>query len=155
MMEIVQVLRAEDYYETFVRNGIEKGLNRTLIRMQLIDTFRKEIFGLVAARAKKTFDGVIPPEGDPEALKIAHNVIKDETRKWVKLCKMFDSNPETRGLIAYDDITIETEEALKKQTGGVISTEIAGADIPEEASAGVTGTMIVDVDIPEDEGDAV
>lgn len=153
--DIVTVLRAEDYYETFVRNGIEKGLNRTLVRMQLIDTFRKEIFGLVAVRARKSFDGIIPPEGDPEALRIAKNVIRDETKKWIKLCRMFDANPETSGLIRYDDLTIETEDILNgnASAGGVVSTEVAGSDIPEEPSAGVTGTMIADEDIPEDEGE--
>ena len=108
--EKVTVLRAEDYFETYGRNGIGKGLDRTLARRQLLDAFRKEIFGLVAFRAKKEFQE-IPAEGDPEALRIARNVVKDETKKWIKICKMFDLYRETSGLLRYDDISVELEEA--------------------------------------------
>ena len=128
MKEIVQVLRAEDYFETYGRNGIGKGMDRMLVKRQLIDTFRKEIFGLVAMRAKKNFDE-IPPEGDPEAIRIAQNVIKDETKKWIKLCKMFAKYKETYGLLNYDDITKEIEI---KDVGGVSGTKVTDEDIPEE-----------------------
>lgn len=129
MSEMVKVLRAEDYFETYGRNGIGKGMDRTLVRRQLIETFRKEIFGLVALRAKKNFDE-IPKEGDEEALRIARNVIKDETRKWIKLCKMFEMYVETRGLIRYEDISEEIENW--PIAGGVKDTEITDEDIPEE-----------------------
>lgn len=133
MREYLQILRAEDYFETYGRNGIGKGMDRTLVRRQMIDAFRKEIFGLVAMRAKKNFDE-IPPEGDPEAIRIARNVIRDETRKWIKVCKMFEKYVETRGLLSYDDITIDPEEAAagNGQKGGVMGTDITDEEIPEE-----------------------
>lgn len=133
MKEYLQVLRAEDYFETYGRNGIGKGMDRTLVRRQMIDAFRKEIFGLVAMRAKKNFNE-IPPEGDPEAIRIAKNVIKDETRKWIKVCKMFEKYVETRGLLSYEDIAIDPEEAAvgRGHEGGVMGTEVTDEDIAEE-----------------------
>ena len=123
MTEMTRVLRAEDYFETYGRNGIGKGMDRILIRQQLIDAFRKEIFGLVAMRAKKRFND-IPPEGDPEAIRIAQNVIKDETKKWIKLCRMFEMYKETSGLLKYDDITMDASEVASGNgnPGGVLGT---------------------------------
>lgn len=109
--EKVTVLRAEDYFETYGRNGIGKGLDRTLARRQLLDAFRKEIFGLVAFRAKKEFQE-IPAEGDPEALRIARNVIKDETKKWIKICQMFDLYRETSDLIRPSDLSEGLDETI-------------------------------------------
>ena len=64
---------------------------------------RREIFGLITMRGKKEF-GEIPPEGTLEVEKLARNVIRDETRKWEKLCRMFDMYKETHGLIFTTDL---------------------------------------------------
>lgn len=114
MTERVVVKSAEQYFREFAENGIGKGMDRTLVRRQLIDAFHKEIFGLVAMRAKKNFDD-IPEEGDPEALRIAQNVIKDETKKWIKLCKMFVMYKETENLLRYDDIAMEEKDVHGRQ----------------------------------------
>ena len=110
MTEQVIVMTAEQYFQKYAVDGIGKGADRWMIKRQLVDAFKKEIFGIVAMRAKKQFDGVIPPEGDPEALRIARNVIKDETKKWGKLCNMFALYNETRNLISLNDLKLEEEE---------------------------------------------
>lgn len=109
MTEMVRIRSAEDYFREFGQDGIGKGADRMLVRRQLIDAFHKEIFGLVAMRAKKNFED-IPKEGDPEATRIARNVVKDETRKWIKLCRMFEQYKETSGLLRHDDITLDIED---------------------------------------------
>lgn len=106
MIEQVVVMTAEQYFKKYAVDGIGKGADRWMIRRQLIDAFQKEIFGLVAMRAKKKFED-IPPEGDPEALRIAHNVIKDATKKWIKLCNMFAMYNETKGLIGPNDLKFD------------------------------------------------
>lgn len=111
MAEMLRIRKAEEYFEEYGRNGIGKGADRWMIKRQLIDAFHKEIFGLVAMRAKKNFD-TIPPEGDPEALRIVNNVIRDETKKWIKVCDMFSQFVETSNLLEYNDISIAAEEAL-------------------------------------------
>lgn len=110
MSDMVRVRSAKEYFEEYGREAIYKQkADKKLVRSQLIDAFHKEIFGLVAMRTKKRFDE-IPPEGDPEALRIAHNVIKDTTRKWKKLVDMFEKYRETSGVIKYDDISMVPED---------------------------------------------
>lgn len=111
MSDMVRIRSAKDFFNEYGREAIYKQkADRQLVRSQLIDAFHKEIFGLVAMRAKKRFDE-IPPEDDPEALRIAHNVVKDITRKWKKLVDMFEMYRETSGVIKYDDISMVPEES--------------------------------------------
>lgn len=112
MTEMLQIRSADQYFKEYGRDGIGKGADKWMIRRQLIDAFHKEIFGLVAMRAKKTFKD-IPPEGDPEAIRIAKNVIRDTQRKWEKLCWMFAQYNETKGLLAFDDLKIDESEITK------------------------------------------
>ena len=106
--EMTPVLSAEQYFDKYARNGIAKGMDRILVKNQLIDAFRKEIFGLITMRAKKQFDD-IPPDDDPEALRIARNVIKDTMNKWKKLVAMFEMYRETSGLLTVDDLKVDAE----------------------------------------------
>lgn len=113
MREVVNTSSAEWYFEKYGREAIYKEkADPKMVKSQLVDAFRKEIFGLVAMRAKKQFDD-IPPEGDPEALRIARNVVKDTTRKWKKLVDMFNKYRETSGVIAYSDISLIPEDGDK------------------------------------------
>lgn len=110
MNEILRIRSAKDYFEEYGREALYKQkADKKLVKQQLIDAFHKEIFGLVAMRAKKRFDD-IPVEGDPEALRIASNVVKDETKKWKKLCDMLNYYAETSGCIQYSDLTLIPEE---------------------------------------------
>ena len=110
MNDMVKIRSAQQYFEEYGREALYKQkADKKLVKQQLIDAFHKEIFGLVAMRAKKKFDD-IPVEGDPEALKIAANVIKDTTRKWKKLCDMLNTYRETSGCIQYSDLTLIPEE---------------------------------------------
>lgn len=113
MTEMLQIRSADQYFKEYGRDGIGKGADKWMIRRQLIDAFHKEIFGLVAMRAKKNFN-TIPPEGDPEAMRIVKNVVKDATQKWIKLCDMFDQYVETRGILKYDDISIDMDEVINE-----------------------------------------
>ena len=109
MQEQVTVMSADQFFDKFAKEGIGKGADRWMIKRQMLDAFRKEIFGLVSMRCKKQYDS-LPPEGDEEAMRIARNVIKDESRKWKKLCDMFALYNETKDLIKYDDLKLDEEE---------------------------------------------
>ena len=114
MQEMVRVRSADEYFQIYGLEGIgKKGLDRILVRQQLIDAFHKEMFGLVAMRTKKSLED-IPAEGDPEALRIARNVIKDTTKKWIKLVGMFEKYKETSGLLKPDDIALEIDDLRAK-----------------------------------------
>ena len=60
MQEQVTVMSAEAYFQKYAVNGIGKGADRWMIKRQLIDAFRKEIFGLVAMRTKKNLEDIPP-----------------------------------------------------------------------------------------------
>lgn len=113
MTEMVVILSAAQYFDKYAVNGIGKGADRLMIKKQLIDAFHKEIFGLVAMRSKKQFKGKIPEEGNQEAMEIARKVIKEETKKWAALIKMFEKYRETSGLLTMDDLKIDVEEEAK------------------------------------------
>ena len=123
MTEMLQIRSAERYFEEYGRNGIGKGADKWMIRRQLIDAFHKEIFGLVAMRAKKRFDH-IPPEGDPEAIRIVKNVVKDIQRKWVKLCSLFAMYKETSGLLEVDDLKMDENDIMR----GIIEENSLGTE---------------------------
>ena len=112
MTEMLQIRSAERYFQEYGRDGIGKGADKWMIRRQLIDAFHKEIFGLVAMRAKKTFKD-IPTEGDPEAIRIAKNVIRDAQRKWEKLCWMFAQYKETKDLLEFDDLKLDENDIMR------------------------------------------
>ena len=120
----LRIRSAKDYFEEYGREALYKQkADKKLVKQQLIDAFHKEIFGLVAMRAKKRFDD-IPMEGDPEALRIASNVVKDETKKWKKLCDMLNYYAETSGCIQYSDLTLIPEEGngeIGFQNGELVS----------------------------------
>ena len=124
----VRIWSAEDYFEVYGREKLYKqGMDKKLVRQMLINEFHNEIFSLVAMRAKKQFKD-IPKEGDPEALRIARNVVKDTTKKWLKLVKMFETYRETSGVIKPEDISFipEGEEI------GFDKGELVTRDVPVE-----------------------
>ena len=111
MTEMLRIRSANEYFNEYARNGIGKGADKWMIKRQLIDAFHKEIFGLVAMRAKKTFPD-IPPEGDPEAIRIAKTVIRDTQKKWEKLCWMFAQYRETKDLLEFDDLKMDENDIM-------------------------------------------
>ena len=157
MTEGVRVRSAQEYFEEFGREKIYKQkMDRLLVKKQMIDAIHKEIFGIVAERAKKRFDE-IPKEGNPEALKIARNVVKDTTKKWIKVVNTFEKYRETSGLLKYDDISMIPEEGngeIGFDGGELVTREIPmEAEIDETHGTDVDGP-IEDVAVQEDISDA-
>lgn len=134
MTDYTRIRTAEGYFEEYGRSMIgEQKMDRVTVKHQLIDAIHNEIFSLVAMRAKKQFKD-IPREGDPEALRIARNVIRDATKKWLKIWKMFESYPPTRGLLKADDISIIPEgDSIGFDNGELVAREemVQGTDAPE------------------------
>jgi hypothetical protein len=127
MQEQVVVMSAEQYFKKYAVEGIGKGADRWMVKRQMVEAFRKEIFGLVAMRAKKNFED-IPLEGDPEASRIAKNVIHDATRKWKKLCDMFSRYQETQNLIGPHDLKLYDEIDDIGTTSEEANAEVNGED---------------------------
>ena len=136
MQEQVIVKSADQYFKEYAVDGIGKGADRWMIRRQLLDAFRREMFGLITLRTKKNYDD-ISQEDDPESAAKARNVIRDEIKKWKKLCSMFEKYTETRNLLSINDLKfddlgdpepeeVETEEDDEEETteeSEVVETE--------------------------------
>lgn len=132
----VVIMTAEQYFEKYAKEGIGNGADRWMVRRQLIDAFHKEIFGLVTLRTKILCNSINDiPEGDPEAMRIAKNVIHDTTMKWKKLCKMFSMYIETANLLKPEDLKLydEIEEI------GTTTEDIAEQKAKEEEPDGGHG----------------
>lgn len=130
MTEKVDILSVSQYFDKYAVNGIAKGLNRLAVKQQIVEDFRKEIYGLVEMRSKKHFRGKIPEEGNQEALDIARSVIKEEFKKYKALIKLFEKYRETSGLLSPEDLTIDVEEKAEDDP-----------DIPEDAVMTDPATM--------------
>lgn len=140
MNETVLIPDAYWYWNKYGKDAIiDRNADRIFTKKQLVDAFHKEIFNLVAMRSKKKFDGQIPPEGDPEALAIVANVVKETTRKWIKVVKIFESHPRTRGLLTVDDLRIESEEEKDIPVEGTVSEPMED----ESEAAQVTDEPII------------
>ena len=124
-MDNVKICSAEDYFEVYGREKLyNQKMDKEIVRRQLINEFHNEIFSLVAMRTKKQFKD-IPKEGDPEAIRIARNVVRDETKKWLKLCKMFETYRETSGVIKPEDLSLIPEgDEIGFDTGELVAREI-------------------------------
>lgn len=134
MTDDVRILSANDYFEVYGRQKLYNDkVDKTIVRAMLINDFHNEIFSLVAMRAKKQFKD-IPKEGDPEAIRIARNVIRDETKKWKRLVEMFEKYRETSGVITLEDLSMipEGDEI------GFDKGELVTREIPSEVEAGTT-----------------
>ena len=144
MIEGVKIQSAEGYFEEYGRQKLyEQKMDKEIVRRQLINEFHNEIFSLVAMRAKKQFKD-IPKEGDPEAIRIARNVVRDETKKWLKLVKMFEQYRETSGVIKPEDLSMipEGDEI------GFDNGELVTRDVPAEVD-GYSATIEATEDKPE------
>ena len=111
MIDQVRIMSANEYFRKYAQEGIGKGADRWMVRRQMLDDMKHEIFGMIALRTGGDA-GKTPDTGDPEVLKVAKNVIKASTFKWKKICRMFDAYNETRNLIKPEDLKdiLEIEE---------------------------------------------
>ena len=138
MQEQINVLTAEQYFKKYGDNGIGKGADRWMIKRQLIDAFRREVFQIITDRLKKTVDDLKDiPEGDPEAIRVAKNVIHDTTMKWKKLCKLFDSYVQTANLIKPEDLKLFDDIEEEKENDGSRTEDSGREEIKTEGAADV------------------
>ena len=110
MGEKITVMSAEQYFQKFAVKGIGEGADRWMVKRQLIDTLRREVFGLLTDRLKCSVGNINDiPEGDPEASRTAKIIIHDTTMKWKKLIRMFEQYEQTANLLKPEDLKLYDE----------------------------------------------
>lgn len=98
------------YFKQYAVEGIGKGADKFMIKRQLIDAFRKEMFDQITFRTRKTSDDISKMKGDPEVLRITQGVVHNTMQRWRKLCEMFSHYVETSGLIKPEDLNFDEED---------------------------------------------
>lgn len=104
----------EQYWRDYILSGISKGLCHATIKEQLLEAFRKEIFGQITLRMNTDDLNKVP-----ETLKnkkTIENIAKQSQNKWISLCIMCAGYKETKGLIMPSDIeTISVEDFQREK----------------------------------------
>lgn len=109
----------KNYIYEFGENGVKKGLNKDLIRSQLLDTFQKEIFNQLMVRVgDPTILARDISTVDEETKRKVDNILSNSVRKWKRLCIEFSKySKETYDLIMPGDLMVTLEDIVKEQCG--------------------------------------
>jgi hypothetical protein len=90
MAEMVTVRSVKNYFNEFIvtpikKNGVEwLGRNRELVKKQLLDAFRKEIFGQVVFKLGPQAATI--PKDELANMDGIRNILEQSFRKWRRLC---------------------------------------------------------------------
>jgi hypothetical protein len=115
--EGVAILTVNGYMQKYAIDGIGKGADREMIREQLLDAFRKEIFDTAMIMVNPMVFANDYEVTEKDRLKL-DNIIKNANNKWKSLCKEFSKYKETCNLIYEDDLMKHLDdrnEELKKK----------------------------------------
>ena len=101
MAEIVRIRSVKNYWNEFIVNGLGKGEKRNVVKSQLLDEFRKEIFGQVVFKlgpeaANMTRDEIAGLDG-------IQNILHNSFRKWRRLC-ILCADHNISGFISLEDL---------------------------------------------------
>lgn len=108
MTDQVTVRRWQDYWNDYICEGKKKGLKNEEIRRNLIEAFRKEIFGLVMFRAK--VDDLDDLQHTKNNDVLVNNVFRNELNKWKRLVQECGKYLSTALLIKEGDLTLFDSE---------------------------------------------
>ena len=127
MADFVQMRNWQQFWNDYIYEGQKAGLKNEEIRRNLIEAFRKEIFGLVMFRAKVEDLDDIPQT--PENSEMLRNIFRQEQNKWKKLVQECKKHRATAMLIREDDLTLFDKPEEDDEDGGY---EFCEAEDPEE-----------------------
>lgn len=141
MAEMVQIRSVKEYFNEFGVNGIGKGGRRDLVRAQITDEFRREVFAQLMFKFKVADVNAIPDNS--KTRQYADNIMKNTRKKWFALQKLFNQYVETKDLLVgelklFEDPDIDEDDA-------VLLDEEDAEDVAEGDEDSEEG------DIPEDE----
>ena len=89
-----------------------------IVKSQLLDTFRREIFDQLAMKfGDPELLAKDVSQIDPETKRQVDNILSNSVRKWKRLCIEFAKYRETYNLIMPSDLMVTLEDIVKTQTG--------------------------------------
>ena len=99
----VAILSVNGYMKKYAIDGIAKGADRQMVRTQMLDAFRREIFdtAVMMVGPQVFSDSYEASEKDKTKL---NNILINANKKWKSLCKEFAKYKETEKLIYEEDL---------------------------------------------------
>lgn len=127
------------YFQEFGVEAIgKKKMDRDLVRNQIIDSFKKEIFGqFMIHLGDPQLLAKDVSEMDEKTKTKANNILSNSIRKWKRLCIVFQQYRETANLIMPGDLMLDLEDVVKGILEGEPDDTVdgppnEGADTPIE-----------------------
>lgn len=115
----VPIRSVKGYFKEFGIEAIgKKHADPKLVKEQILDAFQKEIFGQLVMKfgdvemLARDINTV-----DPETKQQVDNILRNSTRKWMRLCQVFAQYRETFNLIMPSDLMNSLDDIVKTQTG--------------------------------------
>ena len=84
MAEMVRIRSVKQYWNDFIAGGLGKGEKKETVKSQLLDEFRREIFGQVAFKLGP--EAATMDREDLANLDGIQNILQNSFRKWRRLC---------------------------------------------------------------------
>lgn len=129
MAEILTISSWRNMWNDYVVEGLKKGAKKEEIRRNLIEAFRKEIFGQLTFRLKT--EDLLKVPMTPESIDIVWNITTNEKSKLRALIRECEKYPQTRDLIREEDLTLEDDPEAPKREDAV-TMDYEEVEDPEE-----------------------
>lgn len=111
MTEQISIMSAEGYMQKYGVKGIGGGADRWMVRRQMLDSMRKEIFDQAVFRiGPQVFSSEYQPT-EKEQQKLI-NILDNAEKKWRRICRIFEMYKETIDLIQPKDLREYLDEDL-------------------------------------------
>ena len=125
--EMVQIRGWKQMYNDYIYEGFKNGQDAETIKRNLIEAFRKEIFGQITFRCRVEDVNDLPHTRKND--EIVTNIFKESLKKWRALVKECRQHLTTMNLLNENDLTLWDEEEQEDDDGGY---EIGEAEDPEK-----------------------
>ena len=125
MNQMIQIRSVKQYFNEFIyenRDDLQQALRRAQIKMQLLDAFRKEIFGQITMKLGQDATNISREE--LANLSFVSNILTNGFRKWRRLC-ILCSEAGLGNWLSLEDLRqiLEEDEAPDGHTGASIAEE--------------------------------
>ena len=113
--QFIPIRSVKGYFKEFAVEAIGKQhADKDLVRNQILDAFRKEIFDQITLKFDDPY--VLAKdvsEVDPEVIEKVNNILTNSVRKYKRLCILFSNYKETYNVIFPGDLMISLEEVCQ------------------------------------------
>ena len=114
--QFVRIRSVKEYFKEFAVEAIgKKKTSPDLVRDQLLDSFRREIFDQLTLKFKDPY--ILAKDAsqiDDDTKEKVNNIISNTVRKWKRLCIEFSKYRETFNVIMPGDLMLTLEDVCKE-----------------------------------------